>query len=214
LKILNLYAGIGGNRANWGNTHEITAVEYDESIAQVYRDRFPEDTVIIADAHVYLLNHYKEFEFIWSSPPCQTHSSIRANLQMKPGKISAKYLDMKLYQEIILLQNFYKGLFCVENVIPYYKPLINPTIELDRHLFWANFIIPKIKIKKKITVAYSNIKNYEKVYNIDLSNYKFKISKKQILRNCVNPDTAEYILNCAIGKYEYKKNHSEINMFE
>ena len=27
LKILNLYAGIGGNRKLWGNEHDITAVE-------------------------------------------------------------------------------------------------------------------------------------------------------------------------------------------
>ena len=214
MKILNLYAGIGGNRANWGNTHEITAVEYKEDIAQVYRDRFPEDTVIIADAHEYMLNHYKEFDFIWASPPCQTHSRVRASLGVKRGQLSAKYPDMNLYQEIILLQNFYKGLYCVENVIPYYKPLIEPTVELDRHLFWSNFSIPKINIVKKIIVEFSKIKDYERVYDIDLSKYKFKDSKIQILRNCVDPEIAEYILNCANGKYEYKKNHSEINMFE
>ena len=35
-KILNLYAGIGGNRKLWGDEHEITAVEYDEATADVY----------------------------------------------------------------------------------------------------------------------------------------------------------------------------------
>ena len=37
----------------------------------------PDNTVIVADAHQYLLDHYSEFDFIWTSPPCQTHS--RAN---------------------------------------------------------------------------------------------------------------------------------------
>ncbi len=46
MKILNLYAGIGGNRAIWGNNHEITAVELDPEIAKAYLDRFPSDTVI------------------------------------------------------------------------------------------------------------------------------------------------------------------------
>lgn len=35
MKILNLYAGIGGNRALWENC-EVTAVELDEKIADVY----------------------------------------------------------------------------------------------------------------------------------------------------------------------------------
>ena len=77
MKILNLYCGIGGNRKLWGNDHEITAVEYDEKIAEKYKALFPNDNVVVADAHQYLLDHYSEFDFIWTSPPCQTHS--RAN---------------------------------------------------------------------------------------------------------------------------------------
>ena len=74
MKILNLYAGIGGNRMLWGNEHEITAVEYNEHIAKVYKEQYPNDNVIVADAHEYLLKHYAEFDFIWSSPPCPTHT--------------------------------------------------------------------------------------------------------------------------------------------
>jgi DNA (cytosine-5)-methyltransferase 1 len=55
-KILNLYAGIGGNRKLWGDDYEITAVEYNEHIAKVYTNQFPNDKVIIGDAHQYLLN--------------------------------------------------------------------------------------------------------------------------------------------------------------
>lgn len=36
MNILNLYAGIGGNRKLWGNEYNIIAVEYDEKIANVY----------------------------------------------------------------------------------------------------------------------------------------------------------------------------------
>src|SRR3990167_10729101 len=70
MRILNLYAGIGGNRKLWGDEHEITAVEYKSEIAAIYSDFFPNDKVIVTDAHQYLLEHYKEFDFIWSSPPC------------------------------------------------------------------------------------------------------------------------------------------------
>ena len=55
MKILNLYAGIGGNRKLWGEKHKITAVEYDENIAAIYKDLYPNDNVIVADAHDYLL---------------------------------------------------------------------------------------------------------------------------------------------------------------
>ena len=55
MKILNLYAGIGGNRKLWGNEHEITAVELDKDIAAIYKDFFPTDKVIVADAHPYLI---------------------------------------------------------------------------------------------------------------------------------------------------------------
>lgn len=69
MKILNLYAGIGGNRKLWGDEHEITAVEYDPKIAEIYQKFFPNDKVIVTDAHQYLLEHFQEFDFIWSSPP-------------------------------------------------------------------------------------------------------------------------------------------------
>ena len=69
MKILNLYAGIGGNRKLWGNKHKVVAVEIDPKIANIYQDFFPEDKVIIEDAHKYLLEHSHNFDFIWSSPP-------------------------------------------------------------------------------------------------------------------------------------------------
>lgn len=72
MKILNLYAGIGGNRQFWGNEHKITAVELIPEIAEVYQRRFPND-IIIGDATKFLEKNYKEFDFIWASPPCQSH---------------------------------------------------------------------------------------------------------------------------------------------
>lgn len=137
MKILNLYAGIGGNRKLWGDDHEITAVEIDPEIATVYQDLFPNDTVVVGDAHQYLLDHFQEYDFIWSSPPCPSHSRMRLSLV----KSKPVYPDMKLYEEIIFLERFYKGNWVVENVVPYYKPLVQPSALLDRHYFWSNYII-------------------------------------------------------------------------
>ena len=140
MKILNLYACLGGNRYKWDEVTdvEVTAVEWDEELARLYQERFPNDTVVVADAHQYLLDHYKEFDFIWSSPPCPTHS--RFNLSMKT-KRKMKYPDMKLYQEIIFLDNYYEGKYVVENVIPFYEPLITAQ-KRHRHLYWTNFNLP------------------------------------------------------------------------
>ena len=67
MKILNLYAGIGGNRKLWGDEHEVVAVENDPNIAKIYQDFFPNDKMVVADAHLYLLEHYKDYDFIWTS---------------------------------------------------------------------------------------------------------------------------------------------------
>lgn len=133
-KVLNLYACLGGNRALWEDC-EVTAVELDPELARMYKERFPFDTVIVEDAHQYLLDHYKEFDFIWSSPPCPSHSKQRFTQAMFRGTYKPLYPDMKLYEEIIFLDNYFDGKFAVENVIPYYTPLI-PAKKVGRHLVW------------------------------------------------------------------------------
>jgi len=203
MKILNLYAGIGGNRKLWGDEHEITAVEIDLDIASVYMDYFPKDKMCVGDAHEYLLRHYMDFDFIWSSPPCPSHS--RLNTFAVPqfykegsGGRELEYPDMKLYEEILLLKHWFKGKYCVENVIPYYTPLI-PAVELDRHLFWANFNIGSLNIiNKKISHKKADAKYLQEFFGYDLKGYNLKGKKRQILRNCVLPETGQYILDCAM----------------
>ena len=192
MKILNLYAWIGWNRKNW-EWHDITAVEFDKSIASIYKDLYPNDTVIVWDAHQYLLDHYKEFDFIWTSPPCQTHSSFRHNICVRFRWTQPKYPDMQLYQQIIFLKHNAECKWVVENVKPYYKPLIEPTKILQRHFFWSNFYIQDIEIKKD-NIRQAQIWDLEKHHWFDLSNYKLK-NKRQVLRNCVYPEIWEHILN-------------------
>jgi DNA (cytosine-5)-methyltransferase 1 len=196
MKILNLYSGIGGNRKLWGNEHEVTAVELDSNIAAVYQNLFPNDNVIVGDAHEYLKEHFNEFDFIWTSPPCQTHSSMRQNIAVRFHGSEPVYPDMKLYQEIIFLQYNFKGKWVVENVNPYYTPLIEPNVELDRHKFWCNFDIPKAKfVRPKLRSA--QILELQEAYGYDLAEYKLP-NKRQVLRNCVLPDVGKHILNAAV----------------
>lgn len=187
MKILNLYAGIGGNRKLWSDEHDITAVELNEKVAAKYLTLYPKDNVIVGDAHEFLLDNYKNFDFIWSSPPCQSHSTTNyftQHIRKKPV-----YPLMSLYQEIIFLQNFFKGKYCVENVVSYYEPLIKPT-KIGRHYLWTNFFIPAIKQPK------------DEVGSME-PKYGNKACKKPLEeRNAVNSELGLHILNRALGIIE------------
>ena len=197
MKVLNLYAGIGGNRKLWEGV-EVTAVEMNPKIAEIYQDFFPNDNVVVGDAHEYLEKNFEEFDFIWTSPPCPSHSKIRNVAGVGSGQNRPIYPDMKLYQEIIFLQQIahssgtaFKGKkYCVENVISYYKPLIPPQ-ERARHYFWANFFIGD---REYNTQGIQNMKDKDNVFGFSLDKYDID-NKKQILRNLVNPALGLHILN-------------------
>jgi DNA (cytosine-5)-methyltransferase 1 len=198
MKVLNLYAGIGGNRKLWRNV-EVTAIENNAEIAAIYQEYFPEDKIIVSDAHEYLLYHYKDFDFIWSSPPCQTHSRARM-WTSKGGRYAPKYPDLKLWQEIIFMQAFCECDWVVENVKPYYKVVdfLPPSVEIDRHLFWSNFNISKIDLSNRISPW--SVTSNTNIYGFNLSGRKIKHRKDQIIRNCINPELGNHILQCVINK--------------
>lgn len=202
MKILNLYAGIGGNRKLWGGAHQVTAVEYDESIAKVYADHFPKDKVVIADAHQYLLDHFEEFDFIWSSPPCPSHSHIRLELAVMAKKQNKPlFPDMKLYEEIIFLKHHFKGKYVVENVVSYYEPLIKPLYIAD-HYYWTNFLIPDVKTEHRN--HHGTIEELQRRKGFDLSKYK-GLDKRKVLRNCVEPEIGAHIMKYAMNPIKLQK---------
>jgi len=197
MKILNLYAGIGGNRKLWGDEHEITAVEYKQEIADIYHDFFPKDKIVVADAHEYLLKHFEEYDFIWSSPPCPSHSRIRNIAGVGRGQNKPIYPDMKLYEEIIFLQQVYRskgtkfnGKYIVENVASYYEPLIKPQ-KFGRHYFWTNFIIRPLKLKTR--------GHYESLETLAEMKSFEGIKDRTLLRNCTEPELGKRILEYAIN---------------
>ena len=201
MNILNLYACLGGNRYKWDDVTDVdvTAVEWDEELAKLYQERFPKDKVIVADAHKYLLEHYKEFDFIWSSPPCPTHSRVRMSQKNRANFID-KYPDMKLYEEILLLKHNFKGKYVIENVIPYYEPLI-PALKRHRHLYWTNFNLPNILTERKVKMCAgtNEVKNLCNFHNFDFYKYKGKQPTNKIARNLVDYEAGKTILETAIG---------------
>ena len=208
MKILNLYACLGGNRYKWNEVKEdieVTAVELDPEAARLYQERFPNDTVIVADAHQYLLDHYKEFDFIWSSPPCPTHS--RFNISMKTVQ-KMRYPNMELYQEIIFLDTFFDGKYCIENVIPYYTPLI-PANKRGRHLYWTNFNLPNSLNERKNPqlsrgLSKDIVESLSKYHNYDFYKYKGKQDVRKIARNLVDYEAGKTILETALGIMKQK----------
>jgi DNA (cytosine-5)-methyltransferase 1 len=98
---------------------------------------------------------------------------------------------MKLYEEILFLQGYFKGKYVVENVRSWYKPLIQPQ-EINKHYFWANFTIPVIPKQSREHMA--SIKKLEDRKGLNLSDYK-GIDKRKLLRNCVEPETGKHILD-------------------
>jgi DNA (cytosine-5)-methyltransferase 1 len=200
MKMLNGYAGLGGNRLLWEDC-EVTAVEINPEIAAIYQDLFPDDKVIVGDAHQYLLEHFKEFDFIWQSPPCQTHSQIRFNLGVKNRPTKPVYPDMALYQEVILLQTHTENCkWVVENTRCYYEPLIKPQ-DVGSHFFWANFHIPPYRLKNREHRA-GNVETLQQLKKIDISKYEIK-GKRQLLRNCVEPELGLHIFNSAFAYKQF-----------
>jgi DNA (cytosine-5)-methyltransferase 1 len=207
MKILNLYAGLGGNRKHWDGC-QVTAVEMEPDIAAVYQRLNPEDEVVVGDAHQYLLDHYHEFDFIWSSPPCQSHSKF-----IRTGRNrQTRYVDFTLYQEIMLLKYDFKGRWVVENVIPFYEPFLNP-IKIGRHLFWTNFQVMPFKEKKfKDFINRQNLDSKQSLMDWLGIHYEENIYYRdnhcptQILRNCVHPDLGLHIFNESkrIGMFNFE----------
>ena len=194
-RVLNLYSGIGGNRKLWEDV-QVTAIEFNPDIAKIYADLYPDDKVIVGDAHEYLIDNCDNFDFIWSSPPCQTHSQIRYNLGVKNRGTKAVYPDMKLYEEILFLQWYYKGDWVVENTRGFYEPLIPPQF-IGSHYFWSNFHIEDISIGNR-NHRDGTVASLQERKQIDLSRYDI-INKRQILRNCVEPELGLHVFSQAKG---------------
>jgi DNA (cytosine-5)-methyltransferase 1 len=214
IKVLNLYACLGGNRYKWDEVAdiEVTAVEWDEELVKLYQERFPNDRIIVADAHEYLLKHFKEFDFIWSSPPCPSHSKIRITQKTREN-FKFIYPDMKLYEEVIFLDNFFDGKYVVENVTPYYEPLI-PAKKRGRHLYWTNFNLPNDIGSRKdanglMDGAKDEVKLWGKFHDYDFYKYNGEQRRDKIARNLVDYEAGKTIFQTALGIMDNNKSNQK-----
>jgi hypothetical protein len=108
---------------------------------------------------------------------------------------------MSLYQEIIILQTFapINCKWIIENVIPYYDFLIQPSMILGRHAIWTNFYIEEKSFNEINVCKQKNEREYlQKMHNVNLDQYK-NIDKRKVLRNMVNSEIGKHILDCAFN---------------
>ena len=210
MKVLNLYAGVGGNRHLWPVEWVVTAVEHDRTIAAVYSRLHPRDTIVVGDAHGYLLAHWREFDMVWSSPPCPTHS-----VMMKATRHAVQtYPDMRLYQEIIFLKHFFHGKWVVENVRPYYEPLLAPDLSIGRHRFWTNLSpgpmeeIPHFTNRGRGIINMSSLANKDKIIEwLGMPPIPERVyvgnnhCPCQFVRNCVHPRIGIHVVRELLPDY-------------
>ena len=203
-RVLNLYAGVGGNRALWPQEADVTAVEKDPEIAEAYAALWPDDELVVGDAHQYLLDHLGDgWDLIWSSPPCQSHSKLNRLLgRGKHRKLRYPKFG-QLYGEVVVLTEFRRDVpWVVENVKPYYEVLIPPTTIMDRHLMWSNIGLPYIAPRPEETTRVSkNGKQLSRMKSLDVDNWEAlygltlptcadswgRGKRRQVMRNCVDP---------------------------
>jgi len=122
---------------------------------------------------------------------------IKSGKNRKP-----RYTDLSLYELIMFLRQYHKGKWIVENVKPYYKPFIEPTAELGRHLVWSNFDIsdfevpsPKGFITKTNTAGANQLKEWLGIHYEGNLYYEGNHCPAQVLRNCLHPKVGQHVYN-------------------
>ena len=107
-----------------------------------------------------------------------------------------RYPDMRLYEEILLLKHHFNGRWVVENVMPYYQPLIAASC-IGRHLFWTNFYIPECGIEERNIMQsdMQSLKDWLGIHFDENIYYEGNHDPTQVLRNCVHPDLGEHVFN-------------------
>lgn len=192
-------AGLGGNRKHWQDV-DVTAVEYTEKIANAYKLNHPSDNVIVDDAFNYFQEHFERYDFAWFSPSCQKHSRM---VKFTRHKVRVIPPVTEIYGIIIFLKTWFnEKKWVVENVQPYYEPLIEPTAILGRHLFWSNFPIEQFYVQSPPdfinmgnTAGAEQLKEWLGIHYPGNIYYDGNHSPTQVLRNCVHPDLGLHVFN-------------------
>ena len=160
MRVLDLYAGLGGTdkgirkvAAEKNIEIDYYAIEIDPIICQAHKKNNPETNVICADVKDWL-DKVTEFDFVWASPPCQSHSKLNKTNEGKG--LEPRLIDWDLWHLIDFLSRK-QTKYVVENVKPYYICPFKPNFSLDRHYFWTNLKLVPFTYQKKPNKKWQNI---------------------------------------------------------
>ena len=95
----------------------------------------------------------------------------------------------------------FKGGFVIENVIPYYTPLI-PAQKRHRHLYWTNFKLPsKLSDRKapQIGAGDNEVSKWCKFHDYNFRQYKGEQPVQKMARNLVDYEAGRTILETYLG---------------
>ena len=134
------------------------------------------------------------------------------SLKKNKDNYKKNYADMKLYQEILFLKHYFNGKYVVENVIPYYEPLISAK-KRGRHLYWTNFNLPnKIGRNNVDNFSKTDIESLSNYHDYNFRKYKGKQSIGKVGRNLVDYEAGKTIFETALGIIK-KQNVNQTELF-
>jgi DNA (cytosine-5)-methyltransferase 1 len=110
---------------------------------------------------------------------------------------------MKLYEEIIFLDNFFDGKYCIEK-------------KRGRHLYWTNFILPNnINERKNPDLSRTKdlINALSEYHDYNFKQYKGEQSVQKMARNLVDYEAGKTILETALGIIR-KSNTKQTSIFD
>jgi len=189
VRVLDLYAGLGGTdkgirkvAAEKNIKLDYYAIEIDPAVCQAHKKNHLESNVICADVKDWL-DKVTDFDFVWASPPCQTHSIN--NYSNKAIGYKTKPVDWSLWHVIDILQRAETIPFVVENVKIWYNEPFKHNFKLDRHYFWTNLQLVPFDYHKKPAKEWCHIsvKDWQEYHQLEPATTG---DKRQQLRNCVH----------------------------
>lgn len=113
----------------------------------------------------------------------------------------------------MFLQHYFKGGFVVENVIPYYKPLIEAQ-KRGRHLYWSSFKLPNDINERKASImeGKDEVTQWCNFHKYDFRQYKGEQRTDKMARNLVDYEAGKTIFETFLG-IQKENNTAQISLF-